>query len=73
MNEVRVVPWNSDANVSYFIAHSPDIRSMVDQDVEVSGRTSTAAAEVNLALQSSVDVILIFFVQALNGVYGCKS
>lgn len=72
MNDIRVVPWNSDANVAYFIAHSPDIRSMVvSRRRGVWAMPVTAAAEVNLALQSSVDVILIFFVQSLNGVYGC--
>ena len=71
MSNDATAPWAEDAKVSYFLVHSPDLRSLV-----VSRRRGvwmlpvSVAAEVNVALQQSELVVLVFVVKALGGCYG---
>ncbi len=71
-NSNLVVPWSEDANVVYFMVHSPDIRSLVvSRRRGVWALPVAVAAEIaSLLYKNMNEVILFFFVKALGGVYG---
>jgi cleavage and polyadenylation specificity factor subunit 4 len=71
MKQDSVMPWAEDANIAYFMVHSPDLRSLVvSRRRRVWMLPVTVALEVNKAMGTSEKVILFFFCKPLGGLYG---
>jgi len=66
-----VLPFNSNSKTTYFLFHSPDLRSLaISQKRGVWATSPRIAVELTTAFKTSEHVIIFFVVRSCKGVYG---
>eukprot|EP01041_Mallomonas_annulata_P014216 gene14216-30239_t len=66
-----ILPFSIKANITYFLCHAPDIRSLsIAKRRQIWSIHSKFVAELNTAYKTSEHVIIFFALRPLKGVYG---